>query len=113
MYFYLIYDNEGNVREYSKSRRRIKNKDFIEVDELTFKDALKKFGFDYITAEDKIEALERENANLLKDSAMKDMSISMLQEENASILKDGAMKDILIETLQTDVADILKTMAQV
>ena len=112
MRYYLEY-KDNKVVGYLNQTTNSTNKKLIEVEPSIFKNELKKIGVEIELDEDKIEALQEENANLLKDSAMKDISISMLQEENASTLKDSAIKDMLIETLQTDVADILKSMAQV
>lgn len=64
------------------------------------------------TVDDRVSNLELENAELLKDSAIKDVSINILQGDNAQLLKDSAKKDIQLEMLQADVADLVKTIAQ-
>lgn len=38
--------------------------------------------------------------------------VNVLEKENADLLLDSALKDSKIETLQSDIADIMKEMAK-
>lgn len=61
MFFYLIYDENGNVQEYTKSKTKINYQGFVEVDEAVYAKALNDFGFKYETLETKITRLVEDN----------------------------------------------------
>lgn len=61
MFFYLIYDENGNVREYCKSKTKINYQGFTEVDEDIYAKALNDLGFEYETLESKVIKLIEDN----------------------------------------------------
>lgn len=79
MFFYLIYDEVGNVQEYTKSKTKIIHKDFVEVEESIYRKALNDLGFEYETLESKVDKLIEEGLISMEYSNELDYRLASLE----------------------------------
>ncbi|GAB6169705.1 hypothetical protein JCM1393_21650 [Clostridium carnis] len=59
-----------------------------------------------VEAKECFRVIKEENITLIPNA------INILEKENADLLKDSALKDFKIESLQNDIADIIKEVAK-
>lgn len=113
----LAYNNNGTIGIFGEN---IEVENYVEITEdikeyiLTNNvklnlDKIKNGCFvdskNYFLINDFIEIKPKTDIELLKEKT------EILEKENADLLKDSALKDIRIETVENDMADLIKEMA--
>lgn len=90
MRYFIKYLKDGNI-QYVVSNIKPSDWQLKEVEPEIFKRELESIGIPYELPEDKVKKLQLENGDLIKDIALKDITIDSLQSDIGDIIKTIAL----------------------